>query len=152
MVVITYLHLARRMSMSRAVPLHPHHYARHGLLSDDFYIYLFQGLFQRLYRESHICSVLNCITIPYSHNRHQLFSVLFMVCEFRKFHGALFVLFRTSWRLCCIAGLANFWSNVTPPVFMKPEPLKLKTISTFETSVKHSSKHTVSQLRRPKSY
>ena len=56
-----------------------------------------------------------------------------MVCEFRKFHSAVFVLFRTSGRLFCISGLATFCSNVTPRVH-EPENLKLKTTSTFETS------------------
>jgi len=55
--------------MSRALPLHPHHYARHGLLSDDSYLFLIQGLFQQLYKQSqsvHIYSVLNWMPIPYS--------------------------------------------------------------------------------------
>jgi len=31
-----------------------------------------------------------------------------MICEFRKFHSAVIVLFRTSGKLCCIAELASF--------------------------------------------
>jgi hypothetical protein len=55
--------------MSRALPLGPHHYARHVLLSGDFYFYRFQGLFQHFYVDSHsvhICSILSWMPIPYS--------------------------------------------------------------------------------------
>ena len=86
--LITYLHLAPRMSMSKAIHLLPR--VSHGLLRGDLYLYLFQGLFQHLYRDSStlFSSAHSELDARYkSNNRHYLFDMLFMIYEFVCLHS-----------------------------------------------------------------
>lgn len=154
--LITYLHLAPRMNMSRALPLCPHHYARHGLLSGDFYLCLFQGLFQHLYIESHsvhICCVLNWMPIPYSTTDisylvyylwfASLESFIALLLYYSGHLGSYVYVASLGWRLlkqCDTSSFHETWTH-------KDEDDKY-----LRNVWKHSSKHTASHPRRPESY
>lgn len=140
--------------MISVLPLRPHHYARHGLLSGNFYLYIFQGLFQHFYivfHSVHIFSILNWIPIPNSTTdiSYLVYYLWFASLEsfvalllYNSGHlGGYFALL--DWRLLKQRDNSSFHETW---IFKDEDDKYLRNVG------KHSSKHTASQPRRPESY